>query len=260
MKTTPDWQFVTSSEPVNWVKTNLSVRIMLILAIISFVVIAAAPLASLYLNIPGFLAFRVMLFAMLVGLLLAILALIIFIISMVKGISPAANNSLIIVIIGLIPPIIAIASIGIDAIRLPMIHDISTDTTNPPEFQEVRKLRSPGQNSLTYAGEDIASLQRQAYPEIQAIITPLSKQEALDEATQVVKDRGWEFINVDYEQGIIEAYDTSRLFGFIDDIIIRVHPENRGSRVDIRSVSRVGKGDLGKNAERIKQFITSFRG
>ncbi|NNE37124.1 MAG: DUF1499 domain-containing protein [Gammaproteobacteria bacterium] len=106
---------------------------------------------------------------------------------------------------------------------------------------------------------EVANKQLAAYPDIKPLITELSVDEALIEATQVVKDMQWEYINLDYEQGIIEAYDTSKLFGFIDDIIIRVRPDGSGSRVDIRSSSRVGKGDLGKNAERIAKFIRSFR-
>ncbi|NIN34131.1 MAG: DUF1499 domain-containing protein, partial [Gammaproteobacteria bacterium] len=70
----------------------------------------------------------------------------------------------------------------------------------------------------------------------------------------------WEFVNVDYDMGIIEAYDTSRIFGFVDDIVIRVSRQGSGSRVDIRSVSRLGKGDLGANALRISHFINTFRG
>jgi uncharacterized protein (DUF1499 family) len=260
MRTKPDWQFVTAAEPEKWVKTNFVVRIMLILAILIVVVIAAAPISSLYLNIPGYLAFRVMLFAMLSGLVLAVVALVIFIVSVIKGISPAGTGSLTVMALGIMPPVIAIAIIGIDAIQRPLIHDISTDTQDPPEFQEVVKLRLAGENSPEYEGASLAGRQQQAYPEIQPIITRLDRNDALTEATQVVKDLQWEFINIDYDKGIIEAYDTSRIFGFVDDIIIRVRSEGRGSRVDIRSVSRVGRGDLGKNAERVKQFINTFRG
>jgi uncharacterized protein (DUF1499 family) len=123
----------------------------------------------------------------------------------------------------------------------------------------VRNIRSPEHNSPDYIGVTLASIQQDAYPQIQPLLTSLNRSDALVEATQVVKDLQWEFINIDYDKGIIEAYDTSKLFGFVDDIIIRVRQENPGSRIDIRSASRVGKGDLGKNAERIKQFINTFR-
>lgn len=87
----------------------------------------------------------------------------------------------------------------------------------------------------------------------------MSTDDALTEATQVVKDLGWEFINVDYNNGIVEAYDRTRVFGFTDDIIFRIKPEGSGSRIDVRSASRYGKGDLGKNAERIRLVIKTFR-
>jgi uncharacterized protein (DUF1499 family) len=51
---------------------------------------------------------------------------------------------------------------------------------------------------------------------------------------------------------------SSFWFGFTDDIVIRVTPAQNGSIVDLRSVSRVGKSDLGANAKRINQFISAF--
>ena len=259
MKTNRDWQFVTKDEPVSWPKTNRLAGILFFIAFINLLVIIAAPLCRLYLNTPGYLTFRVMFLAIIFGLLLSGVALIILIISKFKNISPAAGRSVIILLLGIAPPALAIAHFGIDTLRLPLINDISTDTVNPPEFQEVKNLRSSGQNSVIYAGDSLASLQHQAYPEVQPIITRLNRPQALDEVIQVVKDLRWEFINIDFDEGIIEAYDTSQLFGFTDDIIIRVRTEGRGSRVDIRSSSRVGNGDLGKNAERIRQFINTFR-
>ena len=61
-------------------------------------------------------------------------------------------------------------------------------------------------------------------------------------------------------EGRIEATDTTRWFGFKDDIVIRVRPEGAGSRVDVRSVSRVGRGDVGTNARRIRDFLKALAG
>jgi uncharacterized protein (DUF1499 family) len=259
MKTKPDWQFASTIEPENWVKTNYVTRMMLYFAIANLLVIISALLARMYLDISGFLAFRVMLFAMVIGVVLGCLALVVTVLSSVYEIIPANKQSLMIMLLGFIPVIIAIANIGFNTIQLPMIHDISTDTSDPPEFQEATKLRTGRQNTLAYEGESIANRQQQAYPEIQPVISRMNRDEALIEATQLVKDLQWEFINIDYDKGIIEAYDTSGFFGFVDDIVIRVRTQDQGSRIDIRSVSRVGKGDMGKNAERIKRFINMFR-
>ncbi|MGY8814883.1 MAG: DUF1499 domain-containing protein [Gammaproteobacteria bacterium] len=259
MKTTNDWKFDANESLIDKSMTATLLHFLLYLSLFNLFILVAAPLCRLYLDINGLLAFRVMLFAMLTGLLFAIVTLVIVILSMIKGTALNGKYCMVIMLLGLFPFVIAILSIGIDSIRRPLVHDISTDTTNPPNFQEVRNLRTPEHNSPEYVGPTLASIQQKEYPQIKPIITSLNRADALVEATQVVKDLQWEFINIDYDNGIIEAYDTSQLFGFVDDIIIRVRKENQGSRIDIRSASRVGKGDLGKNAERIQQFIDTFR-
>jgi uncharacterized protein (DUF1499 family) len=42
-------------------------------------------------------------------------------------------------------------------------------------------------------------------------------------------------------------------------VVIRIAPEGTGSRLDIRSMSRVGKSDLGKNADRIRAFLAKVK-
>ena len=54
------------------------------------------------------------------------------------------------------------------------------------------------------------------------------------------------------------AADTTAFFGFNDDVVIRFRPEGAGSVLDVRSVSRVGRSDLGKNAERIRSFLAAL--
>jgi uncharacterized protein (DUF1499 family) len=51
---------------------------------------------------------------------------------------------------------------------------------------------------------------------------------------------------------------TTRFFGFKDDVVVRVKPEGAGSRVDVRSLSRVGKSDVGKNASRIRAYLRAL--
>ena len=61
------------------------------------------------------------------------------------------------------------------------------------------------------------------------------------------------------EEGRIEATDTTRFFGFKDDIVVRIRPVNGGARVDVRSKSRVGLGDAGTNAKRVREFLERMR-
>jgi uncharacterized protein (DUF1499 family) len=70
---------------------------------------------------------------------------------------------------------------------------------------------------------------------------------------------GWEIAREDQSAGIFEAVDTTFWFGFKDDVIIRVVSQGGGSMVDVRSVSRIGRSDLGKNADRIREFIRAFQ-
>lgn len=141
------------------------------------------------------------------------------------------------------------------------IHDITTDPANPPEFHDVIRIRERAQapNSLEYT-EAVAAEQRQAYPDISPLDLPIPPAEAFDRALAVVRARGWELVSADPSQGRIEATDTTFWFGFRDDVVIRVTSNGPGSRVDVRSVSRVGRGDAGTNARRIRAFLEAMRG
>jgi uncharacterized protein (DUF1499 family) len=69
----------------------------------------------------------------------------------------------------------------------------------------------------------------------------------------------WKIVDENREEGRIEATATTRWFGFKDDVVIRIAPsDGNGSRVDIRSVSRVGLSDVGTNARRIRTFLKKF--
>jgi uncharacterized protein (DUF1499 family) len=70
---------------------------------------------------------------------------------------------------------------------------------------------------------------------------------------------GWTIVAEDAARGRIEAYDKTLWFGFIDDIVIRLAPDGSGTRVDMRSASRVGVSDLGKNAARIRAYFAMLK-
>ena len=138
---------------------------------------------------------------------------------------------------------------------VPPIHDISTDLVNPPEFVAIAPLRADAPNPVEYAGVEVATQQRAAYPELQTLNYPQSKSELVEATKQVIDHLGWQLVNIDADQGIIEATDRTMWFGFKDDVIVRITDNGSKRLVDIRSKSRVGGSDLGKNAERIHGFI-----
>jgi uncharacterized protein (DUF1499 family) len=146
------------------------------------------------------------------------------------------------------------------ASRVPAIHDITTAPDDPPRFVELLSLRKTTLNGAEYGGPEIAAKQRAAYPEIVPLDLPLSPAAAFQAALSVARGLDWQVVATDERSGRIEATATTFWFGFKDDLVVRVVPAPGGSRIDIRSVSRVGKSDLGANARRIRAFLKAVRG
>lgn len=139
-----------------------------------------------------------------------------------------------------------------------LINDITTDLEDPPRFEAVVPLRPEGSNPIEYGGAEVAANQRSVHPEVQPILSDLPTEQAFQRALEVAEDLGWDVVEADAAAGIIEAVDTTAFFRFKDDVVVRVRAEGTGSRVDLRSRSRVGLSDLGKNAARIVEFSRRF--
>jgi uncharacterized protein (DUF1499 family) len=138
--------------------------------------------------------------------------------------------------------------------RVPRIHDISTDTDNPPLYVAVVPLRKGAENPTDYNAE-VAAQQKMAYPDIAPVMLDVPPAQAFARAERAALSMGWDIVIVAPADLRIEATDTTLLFGFKDDIVVRVAPSGNGSRVDVRSLSRVGKSDFGVNANRIRKFL-----
>ena len=137
---------------------------------------------------------------------------------------------------------------------VPPIHDITTDTQNPPQFVAVLALRRGAMNSSEYGGEKIAEQQRKAFPDIQPLDFKEPAYQVFAKCLESAKEMGWAIVDADESKGRLEATDRTFWFGFKDDIVVRVKAKGLKTRVDIRSVSRVGVGDVGTNAQRIRKF------
>jgi len=144
------------------------------------------------------------------------------------------------------------------ASKVPPIHDISTDLTTPPKFIAILPLRKNAPNTSTHGGEIISSQQLAAYPNITSLLSEHSTDQIFAKTIEVIDDLGWEIIDASPPDRRIEAVDTTFWFGFKDDIVIRILPIAQGSKVDIRSVSRVGRSDVGSNAKRIQVFLDAM--
>lgn len=142
--------------------------------------------------------------------------------------------------------------------RLPPIHDITTDTADPPAFIAILPLRASATNTADYAGDSIAALQRAAYPDIQARTLALLPSEAFERAVAAALAMGWDVVAGDSTSGRLEATATTTWFGFKDDVVVRIRAVSAGSVVDVRSVSRVGRSDVGANAARIRAYYAEM--
>lgn len=139
--------------------------------------------------------------------------------------------------------------------QLPRIHDITTDTENPPRFVAILPLRKSAPNPLDYGGPEVAVKQREAYPDIKSLILDIPVDNAFDKALAAAQKMSWQIVDVDVKQLRIEATDTTVWFGFKDDIVIRITALDDKSLIDVRSVSRVGLSDVGTNAGRIRKYL-----
>lgn len=139
----------------------------------------------------------------------------------------------------------------------PPIHDITTDTGNPPAFVAAVALNTPGRTD--YEGPAVGARQRAAYPDLRSAALSVAPADAFRRALAVVRRMGWELLATDPDTFRIEATDRSFWFGFEDDVVIRITAAGEtGSRVDVRSLSRVGVADLGVNARRVRAFVAAL--
>lgn len=141
---------------------------------------------------------------------------------------------------------------------VPAIHDISTDLSTPPQFEAIVPLRIDAPNPSEYAGPETAVEQRRAYPGLTTKQYSQNQNQVFDAALVSANTLGWDIVNSDKTRGIIEATDTTQWFGFKDDVVIRIRQNGQLTDVDMRSKSRVGRSDLGKNADRINTFFADL--
>ncbi len=142
----------------------------------------------------------------------------------------------------------------------PRIHDISTDLADPPRFVAILAVRTNAANGAPDRIDDVtAGMQRRGYPDLITLDLPLPADAAFAKAIEAAKAMDWEIVSTRPADGILEATDTTAWFGFHDDIVVRIRPTGEHSRVDVRSTSRVGRGDAGKNADRIRRYFRLLR-
>jgi uncharacterized protein (DUF1499 family) len=226
-----------------------------ILAIVSPAALVLAPLIY-RLRLAGLSALLLIPLARVFALIAAVLS-VVGIVAMRRRRSPQgmgrAIAGLVMALAVLMFPVVVV----VNARGSPPIHDVTTDTVTPPEFVAVLPIRAQtgALNPVEYGGPSVAALQLQSFPDIEPLRLDMAPPAAFDRALAAVRAMNWEVVATDPSAGRIEATDTTALFGFKDDVVARVRPDGNGSRIDVRSLSRIGGGDLGTNAKRVRAYL-----
>jgi hypothetical protein len=153
------------------------------------------------------------------------------------------------------------AGVWVLSLRWPQMNDVSTDLVEPPDFTEAKDERAADANSVDYPGEQFADLQRQNYPDLKSLVLPRPTDEAYElvlQALSKLKFKTTLELPPEAEEdspGFIEFSDHSLILGLVDDVVIRVLGEDKSSRIDVRSASRYGENDFGRNAERVRAVL-----
>jgi uncharacterized protein (DUF1499 family) len=196
--------------------------------------------------VPGMVGFVLFALGGVVGLVVGVASAV----GMVRGRGLGAGAAAAIVV-GIVFVAVAARSAG-----APRINDFTTDPGDPPSFVHAATLAPNAGRDMSYP-RAFAAIQQACCADLRPARLPVPPRDAFTRAQKVAERMpAWTVTHADAEAGTIEAIATSRLFGFHDDIVVRVRPDGDGaSRVDMRSKSRNGQGDLGANAARIRTFV-----
>ena len=166
------------------------------------------------------------------------------------------------VVVGLIVGIAMLVSpvvLWLSFDRLPAINDVTTDPATPPQFVKLASVRGPGANKTTYPGARFAKAQAAAYPDLQPLMIERSSEETFEVVAEALRRLKFTIVREDPPEGAspgtIEAVERTLVLGFYDDVAVRVSGDARSARVDLRSASRFGRHDLGRNAERMRRIM-----
>ncbi len=147
-------------------------------------------------------------------------------------------------------------------LRLPRIYEVTTDPSSPPAFDRIAKIRQ-GQANPVHYDPGFGPLQTAAYPDIKPLIVARPLNDVYSAVREAVKVLNWQVIDEqspeNAKNGYIEASDRTLIFGFTDDVAIRVTGSAKAAKIDIRSSSRFGQHDLGRNAARIRVFLAEVK-
>jgi uncharacterized protein (DUF1499 family) len=153
------------------------------------------------------------------------------------------------------------AWLSVRAVTLPAIADVSTDTEDPPAFSRSRAALDARKGLVPPdVSPEAREMQREAYVQIAPLTLDLGPEEAFALVRKAAENLGWQVIEAvppggRMGTGRLEAVDRTMFLRLPDDVTVRIRPRVDGTRIDIRSASRMGRHDFGANAKRIRAFL-----
>lgn len=208
----------------------------------------------------GMMEFRLPFLGLVLAILLAAIALLLSAGALIGGLGgdgaymQRAVIALVLALLVLYAPLNTIRKGG----SVPPIHDISTDLENPPLFEAVPGVRAANDNSLALDAK-VQAAQKAHYTDLAPVSLGGAPSDNFAKALAAAEAMGWEIVAGNAENGIIEATATTALFGFKDDVVIRLSADGGDTKLDMRSASRAGVSDLGANAARIKAYFAALK-
>ena len=244
-------------------EVKTSTRALFFSGVVLLIILVTGPLGYKFLDVSLQASLVSLLVSFSGGALVFLIGLVYLVIAMQSDLGRNRNLVIVSMILGLLPVGIMGPQMAA-AVDVPPIHDITTDTANPPEFVAIVPLRKNAPNGYEYGAteawpaEKLGATTMEAYPGLKSIESDLSVADAVDRAEATLLAMGLEVVAVDRDAGVVEATATTFWFGFKDDMVVRVVGDGEGSRIDLRSMSRVGQSDVGANADRITDFFNQF--
>lgn len=158
------------------------------------------------------------------------------------------------------------AFLAVQAIRLPVLSDVSTDLDDPPAFSRSQKALAARLNQTREpSSSESRQEQKQAYPLVQPVLLDLDAGEAYKAVLKAAASMHWQIVDQvppagsRLGAGHVDAVARGLVLGLADDVTIRIRPRASQTIVDVRSASRIGRHDFGENARRIQQFAQALR-
>ncbi|HEX8698339.1 MAG TPA: DUF1499 domain-containing protein [Myxococcaceae bacterium] len=217
------------------------------ISLVAVLLLVLGPLLAFLGVLPGFVGF----IAFALGALVGFIGVVAGIIGALRG---QSRPGMVAVALGLLT-IVAVLFPAMTAGKHPRINDISTDLEDVPAFSQAAALPGNEGRNLSYPAE-FKPIVRESYKDLKPLRVSGAPDAVFERAVALAKEQPrWQVTAVDPQARTFEGVVETGIFRFRDDFVVRVRPDGEATRVDMRSKSRVGKGDLGANAKRIEQFL-----